>query len=180
MPAEARRVRVVTDRQAGDGALVTRVVPTADPIALDPNDETKTTADPCEKTRQDKTDILSAYCAGCHSGSAAVGLPPWDFVLDDQRLVTEVWMREGQPAQRFVIPGDPDHSALYQRMAISGDMPPQPTDVSGTAALDRRRQRPPSFENGSSTAWRAPAPWASGAGREPAARRRFRNGRGGR
>ena len=42
----------------GDSALVTSIVPHADPIALDPNDETKTTADPCEKTRQDKTEIL--------------------------------------------------------------------------------------------------------------------------
>ena len=112
-------------------ALVTQIDPSADPIALSPTDAA-TASDPCDKTRQDKTQILTAFCARCHSGAAPVGLPPWDFVLDDQKLVTETWVRAGQPAERFVIPGDPDHSALYQRMAVAQDMPPQPTDL-GTA-----------------------------------------------
>ena len=50
-----------------------------------------------------------------------MGLPPWNFVLDDSRLVTEQWIREGQPPQRFAIPGDPDHSAVYMRAAVVGD-----------------------------------------------------------
>jgi hypothetical protein len=114
---------------SGGSDMITRIVPSTDPIALDPMDEASTTMDPCEKTRRDKTEILTAFCASCHAGSAAVGLPPWNFVLDDDRLVNELWTREGQPPQRFVIPGDPVHSALYQRMAIAGDMPPQPTDL---------------------------------------------------
>jgi hypothetical protein len=114
---------------SGGSEVITRIVPSTDPIALDPMDEASTTMDPCEKTRRDKTEILTAFCASCHAGSAAVGLPPWNFVLDDDRLVKELWTREGQPPQRFVIPGDPAHSALYQRMAIVGDMPPQPTDL---------------------------------------------------
>jgi hypothetical protein len=113
----------------GAGELTTNIVPSTNPIALDPMDETSTTMDACEKTRRDKTEVLTAFCASCHAGSAAVGLPPWNFVLDDNQLINEVWTREGQPPQRFVIPGDPDHSALYQRMAIAGDMPPQPTDL---------------------------------------------------
>lgn len=113
----------------GGGELITQIVPSTNPIALDVMDDSSTTTDACEKTRRDKTEILTAYCASCHSGTAAVGLPPWNFVLDEKRLVSEVWTREGQPAQRFVIPGDPDHSALYQRMGIAGDMPPQPTDL---------------------------------------------------
>lgn len=112
--------------------LVTQIDPAGAPIELGAADAA-TSADPCDKTRRDKTQILTAYCARCHSGSAAVGLPPWDFVLDDQKLVTETWVRAGQPAQRFVIPGDPDHSALYQRMVLVQDMPPQPTDL-GTPA----------------------------------------------
>ncbi|MFL5305848.1 MAG: hypothetical protein ACJ8F1_11575 [Polyangia bacterium] len=116
---------------AATDALVTQIDPSADPIELSPTDAA-TASDPCDKTRQDKTQILTAYCARCHSGAAPIGLPPWDFVLDDQRLVTETWVRAGQPAARFVVPGDPDHSALYQRMAVAQDMPPQPTDL-GTA-----------------------------------------------
>ena len=111
------------------GELTTNIVPSANPIALDPMDETSTTMDACEKTRRDKTEVLTAFCASCHAGNAAVGLPPWNFVLDDNQLINAVWTREGQPPQRFVIPGDPEHSALYQRMAIAGDMPPQPTDL---------------------------------------------------
>jgi hypothetical protein len=107
----------------------TAILPSALPIDTSIDDTETTTDDPCVKTRQDKTDILKAYCAPCHSGATAIGLPPWNFVLDDDKLVTEVWVREGQPAQRFVIPGDPDHSAIYVRAAIIGDMPPQPTDL---------------------------------------------------
>ena len=134
-----------------DGSLVTQIVPTANPISLDENDESKTTMEPCEKTRQDKAEILSAYCAACHSGGAAVGLPPWSFVLDDQKLVTELWTREGQPSRRFVIPGDPDHSAIYERMAIAQDMPPQPTDVGTHAIHGRHRPRARSSGSGSCT-----------------------------
>ena len=108
------------DAAGGGSELTTRIVPSTDPIGLDPMDETSTTMDACEKTRRDKAEILTAFCASCHAGDAAVGLPPWNFVLDDDRLIKEVWTREGQAAQRFVIPGDPDHSALYQRMAIAG------------------------------------------------------------
>jgi hypothetical protein len=107
----------------------TDIEPSALPIQTNIDDDTQTTDDPCVKTEQDKTDVLTAYCARCHSGPTAVGLPPWDFVLDDAKLVSELWIREGQPAQRFVIPGDPDHSAIYQRAAVIGDMPPQPTDL---------------------------------------------------
>jgi hypothetical protein len=107
----------------------TTILPTALPIGLSVDDEGQTTDDPCVKTRRDKTEILTAYCAPCHSGATALGLPPWNFVLDDAKLVTEQWIREGQPPQRFVIPGDPDHSAIYVRAAIVGDMPPQPTDL---------------------------------------------------
>lgn len=107
----------------------TVIEPGALPIGTSVDDEEQTTDDPCVKTRKDKTEILTAYCARCHSGATAIGLPPWDFVLDDSKLVTEEWIREGQAAQRFVIPGDPEHSAVYTRAAIIGDMPPQPTDL---------------------------------------------------
>jgi hypothetical protein len=105
----------------------TAIEASALPIGITAEDEQQTTTDPCAKTRRDKTEILTAYCASCHGAQPAQGLPPWDFVLDDARLLQEVWARTGQPDQRFVIPGDPDHSALYVRAAT--DMPPIPTDV---------------------------------------------------
>lgn len=109
----------------------TSILPSAPPIGLRVEDDNATTTDPCVKTNQDKTEILTVYCAACHSGPAdrAQGLPPWNFVLDDQRLVTEEFTREEQPPQHYVIPGDPDHSVLYVRAAILRDMPPQPTDL---------------------------------------------------
>jgi hypothetical protein len=102
------------------------------PIQLDVNDDSQTTMDSCTKVRQDKTNILTAYCAGCHTGPSAQGLPQFNFVLDDSTLMTAVWNRAGQAPLRFVIPGDPEHSALYIR--ASTDMPPIPTDLS-TARL---------------------------------------------
>jgi hypothetical protein len=122
MGADAR-----TRAQNGPPPLATAIDDTQSPIGLSNKDDNQVTAVPCVKVRQDKTYILEAYCAGCHGHQPAQGLPPWDFVLDDQRLVTEVWQRAGQPDQHFVIPGDPDHSALYTRAAT--DMPPVPTDL---------------------------------------------------
>ena len=98
------------------------------PIQLDVNDDSQTTMDPCTKVRQDKTNILTAYYAGCHTGPSAQGLPQFNFVLDDATLMTAVWNRAGQAPLRFVIPGDPEHLALYMR--ASTDMPPIPTDLS--------------------------------------------------
>jgi hypothetical protein len=107
----------------------TVIEPSAPPIETDPDDESVTATDPCQKTRADKTDILKAYCARCHDGPTSSGLPQFDFVLDDSALLTRQWVREGQSPQRFVIPGDPEHSVLYTRVALIGDMPAQPSDV---------------------------------------------------
>ena len=83
----------------------------------------------CDQTCRDATQILWKNCAGCHgTPSTARGAPTWDFLLDPQKLVTETWTREGQPAIRFVLPGDPGHSAIYQRAVINKDMPPLYTD----------------------------------------------------
>jgi hypothetical protein len=109
----------------------TAILAGAPAIGLSLENENTTTGDPCAKTTQDKTEILTVYCARCHSGPAeqAQGLPPWNFVLDDGRLVSEQFTREQQAPQRYVIPGDPEKSILYVRAAILGDMPPQPTDL---------------------------------------------------
>lgn len=110
-----------------DEGPTTVIEPSAAPIELSLDDATVTTSEPCVKTRQDKTEILTAYCATCHSGPGARGLPPFDFVLDDARLLTESWHRVGQPALPFLVAGDPMRSALYLRATT--DMPPRPTDL---------------------------------------------------
>ena len=55
----------------------TAILAAAPPIALSLDDDMAVTNDPCAKTNQDKTEILTVYCAKCHSGPAerAQGLP---------------------------------------------------------------------------------------------------------
>ena len=85
----------------------------------------------CNQTCRQATRVLWENCASCHgNGDYAIGLPPWDFVMDPQRLTTELWHREGQPPIHFVLPGDPANSAVYQRAVIKRDMPPL-IDVNG-------------------------------------------------
>ena len=83
----------------------------------------------CDETCRQATRVLWQNCASCHHGDESYGLPPWDFVMDPLRLITETWSREGQSA-RFVLPGDPAHSAVYQRAVITRDMPPVRSDLS--------------------------------------------------
>jgi hypothetical protein len=108
-----------------DAGLVTAI---DDPsIALDPNDSA-TTNDPCVKTANDAHGILSTYCGGCHDqGAASSGVPRFDFLLDDQKLMSTIWT-VGSEQRRFIIAGDPDHSWLYLRPLL-GTMPPAATDL---------------------------------------------------
>jgi hypothetical protein len=85
----------------------------------------------CDQTCRDATRILWKNCAHCHGDPAtAVGLPPWSFVTDPQQLTTQSWLRQAQPAIRFVLPGDPAKSAIYLRAVIRKDMPPIQRDPS--------------------------------------------------
>jgi hypothetical protein len=86
-----------------------------------------TTTDACVANRAWAMDILKTDCAGCHAAPNDVGLPPWDFVLDEEKLTTTVDTRTNL---LFVAPGDPDHSRVYQRME-NGEMPPPPNSSVG-------------------------------------------------
>ncbi len=87
----------------------------------------RTTTDPCVKVLEDSRAIRKATCAGCHDGQGALGAP-LTFVLDDDACA----QKESSPKymrQRYVVPGDPEHSLIYQRAVVVGDMPPTSTDV---------------------------------------------------
>jgi hypothetical protein len=101
--------------------------PVFNTIEEDPAD---VSADGCKKTTRDAHTILMGQCASCHDGPAAQGLPPWNFVLDDQKMMTETWLRQDAPPVPFLKPGDPDNSAIFIRAANKRDMPPIYTDLS--------------------------------------------------
>ena len=109
------------------------------PIELDASGKTAT--DPCVATRQQTATILVGYCARCHDGAspgAHQGQPPFDFVLNAERLVTATSAAVKDPGTqqpaRFLTPGAPLHSRLYVRMA-GGEMPPH--DIVGLPANAR-------------------------------------------
>jgi hypothetical protein len=92
-------------------------------------EETMPAATPCEKTAADAHEILKRNCAGCHDiGAASSGVPRFDFLMDDEQLKVKTWERVGQAPARFLIPGDPDNSVLYDRAAVSRNMPPVQAD----------------------------------------------------
>jgi len=82
-----------------------------------------TTQNSCDLTNAQARAIVRTYCARCHGGQAPgedKGDPPFDFVLDLERLTTTRW-----ESMLFVTPGDPDSSRVYLRMA-NDEMPPMP------------------------------------------------------
>jgi hypothetical protein len=94
-----------------------------------------TTTDPCVLTTLQARDILRTDCAGCHGGGspgAHQGETPFDFVLDFDKLKVARSTAPGMP--RFAVPGFPEASRVYVRVA-RGEMPPvQPL---GSPALPR-------------------------------------------
>jgi hypothetical protein len=98
------------------------------PIDLPNGDSTH---DACAATNWHATDILRTYCGGCHGGGdpgARQGQPPFDYVLDFQRMMnarsaTVPDPRDPTQGMVFLVPGDPEDSRVYQRIA-NGEMPP--------------------------------------------------------
>lgn len=98
------------------------------PIDL-PNGDS--TTDACSATTWHATDILRTYCAQCHGGGdsgARQGQPPFDFVLDFQRMMTARSATVPDPRDPalgmvFIVPGYPEYSRVYQRIA-NNEMPP--------------------------------------------------------
>jgi cytochrome c5 len=112
-----------------DGTLSTVIEPGPREVFTD-IEETMPAASPCEKTAADAHEILKKNCSVCHDiGAASSGVPRFDFVMNDDQLKAKTWERMGQPALRFLIPGDPDNSVIYERAAVARDMPPIQGDV---------------------------------------------------
>jgi len=82
------------------------------------------TTDPCVLTTLQATEILRTFCADCHGGEspgAHKGETPFDFLLDFDKLKVARSVVMGMP--RFAVPGAPDASRVYVRIA-RGEMPP--------------------------------------------------------
>jgi hypothetical protein len=73
--------------------------------------------DPCEVTTNQAREILQMNCSGCHQAPAHQG--NFDFCLELDTLTTAV----ASTGKRFLVPGEPEASRLYQR-AMAGEMPP--------------------------------------------------------
>lgn len=114
-----------TRAQGWDGVTLSTVIEDGDREVFTDIDESMPAANGCEKTALDAHAILQEHCAACHGiGAASMGVPRFDFVMDDDQLKAKTWERMGQPALRFLVPGDPDNSVVYQRAAMARDMPP--------------------------------------------------------
>ena len=80
----------------------------------------------CAQTCADAQAILKYTCADCHDGGSDGNLTR---VLDYHGLVNVPASAKYPPGEVLVLPGDPDHSLLYQRI-VSKEMPPPSSDVS--------------------------------------------------
>jgi hypothetical protein len=73
--------------------------------------------DGCDAVRSQARAILATNCAFCHE--APGNQANFDFILEPDKLKMAV----SSTGQRFVVPGDPDQSRIYQRISV-GEMPP--------------------------------------------------------
>jgi hypothetical protein len=98
-------------------------------IGFGTTDNAQKTDDPCIATTFMAMATLRAACAPCHGGGPGqnLGQPPFDYVLDVNKLLTAVSSTVKDPVTmqpvRFLVPGDPDHSRVYVRM-FRREMPP--------------------------------------------------------
>ena len=88
-----------------------------------------TTQNPCDLTTAQARAILRAYCAVCHGGQTPeANQGRFDFLLDFQRLTMTRSQsardpRDPSQGMVFLVPGDPEDSRVYQRIA-DDEMPP--------------------------------------------------------
>ena len=109
----------------------------SDPKTGDPLPGQETT-DPCVKTIQDATDILTQNCQGCHEAPTADGKAlgdPLNHILQSDAIVnvpstTAAWSKDGW---KYVVPGNPEASLIYHRVAVVQDMPKPPPDATQRA-----------------------------------------------
>jgi hypothetical protein len=86
--------------------------------------------DACEATRIQAYQILDRTCGNCHGGGAPgarQGSPPFDTVLDEERMLSIASITAKDPdtlkPSRFLVAGDPEHSRIYVRVQ-NVEMPP--------------------------------------------------------
>jgi len=110
---------------------------------LTPDGAPASTTDPCEATSAHAITIFLMNCAGCHGGRNAgerQGAPPFDYILDLEKLLKARSATVPDPlappenqipntpnfqGMRFIVPGDADHSRIYFRVTHK-EMPPPP------------------------------------------------------
>jgi hypothetical protein len=77
----------------------------------------------CAQTCMDAQTIMQNLCDGCHQTGSIGGLAdPADY-----HSLSNVQASSKFPGQVYVLPGDPDRSLIYKRIAVDRDMPPPST-----------------------------------------------------
>src|SRR5436309_207422 len=86
--------------------LSTVILPGPPPFGFfDESGQLTSSNDACDVTRAQALEILTRNCAGCHGGRTPgerAGSPPFDYVLDPQKLVMSI--SATTPPMRFVAP----------------------------------------------------------------------------
>lgn len=80
----------------------------------------------CAQTCADAQTILQTSCGACHGGVTLN--TPLQAITDYHALSNVPASSKYPPGQVYVLPGDPDHSLLYERI-VSREMPPPNHDV---------------------------------------------------
>jgi hypothetical protein len=105
--------------------LSTVILPGPPPFGFfDESGQLTSSNDVCDVTRAQARAILTHNCAGCHGGRTPgerAGSPPFDYVLDPNKLVMAI--STTTPPMRFIAPGEPLLSRVYLRIR-HGEMPP--------------------------------------------------------
>ncbi len=105
----------------------------SDPNTGDPVGDT--TTDPCVKTLSDASAVLNRACKGCHEAATAEGKAlgsPLDHILNSDAIVNTMSTSGAFPGWKYIVPGDPENSLIYHRVAVVQDMPKQAPDATST------------------------------------------------
>ena len=105
----------------------------SDPATGDPVGDT--TTDPCVKTISDASAILKRACTMCHEAptadTKALG-DPLNHILNSDTIVNVASTSPSFSGWKYVVPGDPENSLIYHRVAVVQDMPKQAPDATST------------------------------------------------
>lgn len=116
----------VTTTGGGIGAKfpTDTMTPEIGEVAADNGDATKTAMTGCEKTAFDGQAMLSFFCDSCHSTGGLgnlVGIDTAAMSLVGREASSKY------PGQKYIVPGSPETSLIYERIVMSSDMPPPTT-----------------------------------------------------